>query len=100
MTADILLRIVAGVALIHESLFWVHKEKGNIPLSERHVMKALRTYRLSKQRRNAMSRIYNDSTILTGYSKEKCLDTLKAAIELGESQTYREMLKKETLAED
>ncbi|KAH6893493.1 hypothetical protein B0T10DRAFT_546720 [Thelonectria olida] len=100
MTADMLLRIVAGVALIHESLFWVHKEKGNIPLSERHVMKALKTYRLSKQRRNAMSRIYNDSTILTGYSKEKCLDTLRAAIELGESQTYREMLKKETLAED
>lgn len=98
-TVELLLRIVAGVALVHESLFWVHKERGNIPLSEKHVELALNKYRKSKQRRNAMSRIYNDSTILTGYSREKCLETLSVAIELGESQTYREMLRKETLAE-
>lgn len=98
LTAEMLLTVVAGVALIHESLFWMHKEKDNMHLSEKHVLRALDKYRHSKSRRNAMARINLNSSILTGYSKEKCLDTLRAAIELGESQRYRQMLWEETLA--
>ena len=96
-TAEIFLKMIATVTLVHERLFWIHLDNNGFPITEADLGTALQQFRTdggSKKMFNTIS----GNVSFKGYRKQKCIELLKEAIDIGKSPKYSELLAKHTMS--
>lgn len=98
-TATIILKMIAGVSLIYEQLFWYAKNHPNMVLSPFTIEKTVARFRKSSGQKNMSSRLTFCITMGNCYNKEACLAELEEAVEAGRSAMGKEGIRKKTIVE-
>lgn len=96
-TAGVLLKMIAGITLLYERIFWESKDHPK-RLMEQSVMESLiRDFQKSKDRVRMSSHLTATITTSNCYSKETCLNELQTAIDEGRSRRGKDFLRKQTV---
>ena len=97
LTAELFLKMIATVTLVHERLFWIHLDNNGNSITGDDVRMAVQQFR-SDGGKHKMANTIKGNVFLGGYSKKKCMELLKEAIEIGKSPKYAELLAKHTMS--
>jgi hypothetical protein len=98
VTANIFLKMVAGVTLIHEMLFWKQIDNQGKPITVEDVRTVTANFQRSENRKRMIHYIDGELTALTGYKKVDCEKIMESAIQEGRSKRYADFVRKQTIA--
>ncbi|KAM5341869.1 hypothetical protein ACJ41O_014900 [Fusarium nematophilum] len=98
-TATIILKMIAGVSLIYEKLFWYIKNHPDRVVSPLTIGRMVTEFRRSQGQRNMSARLTYRIHLGNCYDKAACLAELEEAVEAGRSVMGKEGMRKKTVVD-
>ena len=87
-----LLKMITGVIMIHEELFWKQRDQGGLRLTEEVIKETCTRFIEGNQRRNAAAHIDGSIDISNYRSKQYCEDTVTTALKYNASEKKKTMV--------
>ncbi|KAH7253079.1 hypothetical protein NW759_013706 [Fusarium solani] len=98
-TATIILKMIAGITLIYEKLFWYIKNHPDRVVSPATIGRMVTEFRRSQGQRNMSARLTFRIHLGNCYDKRACLAELEEAVEAGRSAMGKEGMRKKTIVD-
>lgn len=98
-TATIILKMIAGISLIYEKLFWYIKNHPDRVVSPATIGRMVTEFRRSQGQRNMSARLTFRIHLGNCYDKSACLAELEEAVEAGRSAMGKEGMRKKTIVD-
>jgi hypothetical protein len=98
-TATIVLKMIAGISLIYESIFWTSKNHPEWEITEGFVDSLVKEFQKSPGQQRMSNHLTVRIHLGNCYSKEACLQELQAAVEEGRSSMGKDFTRKHTILE-
>jgi hypothetical protein len=98
-TATVVLKMIAGISLIYEKLFWYIKNHPDRIVSPEIIDHIVSEFRKSPGQRNMSDRLTCGIHLGNCYSKAACLAELEGAVEVGRSEMGKEGMRKKTIVD-
>jgi len=98
VTANLFLKMVAGVTLIHEMLFWKQIDNQGNRVTVEDVRSVTGDFKRSDNRKRMIHHIDGELKALQGYNKLDCERIMESAIQEGRSKRYADFVREQTIA--
>jgi hypothetical protein len=98
VTANIFLKMVAGVTLIHEMMFWKQIDNHRMPITVEDVRSVTEKFKRSDERKRMINYIDGELKVFQGYKKLDCERVIGSAIQEGRSNRYVDFVRKQTIS--
>lgn len=96
-TATIILKMIAGISLMYEKIFWEVNKYPEREVSEAMIDRLVTDFRRSRGQKNMSALLSDGITLGNCYKKTECLAQLENAVDEGRSRMGKEFLRKKTL---
>ncbi|KAF4450003.1 hypothetical protein F53441_6787 [Fusarium austroafricanum] len=98
-TSTVILKMIAGISLLYEKLFWYVKNHPERIVSPATIGRMVMEFRRSQGQRNMSARLTYRITLANCYDKAACLAELEEAVEAGRSVMGKEGMRKKTIVD-
>lgn len=96
-TASVLLKLIAGITLLYESLFWEYKNHPERLLDQAVFERLVRAFQKSQGRVRMANHLTACITSANSYSKEACMKELQTAVEEGRNEKGKYLIRTRTV---
>ncbi|GAB1318542.1 hypothetical protein MFIFM68171_08752 [Madurella fahalii] len=97
-TASVLLKLIAGITLLYESIFWEYKDHPDKVVDQEMFGRLVYDFQKSKGRQHMSSRLTAEITSSNSYSKEKCMRELQTAVDWGRNEHGKSLISARAVA--
>ncbi|KAK3984702.1 hypothetical protein QBC44DRAFT_336483 [Cladorrhinum sp. PSN332] len=96
-TAMVLLKLIAGISLLYESIFWEYKNHSDGRITQEVMEQLILQFQKSDGRSRMANHLTGTISTSNAYSKEACFKELQKAIEYGRNEKFKNLIRKHTV---
>lgn len=96
-TATVLLKLIAGISLLHESIFWEYKNHPERLITEQFMESMIKKFQKSPGRTRMANHLTGTISTANCYKKDACKAALETAIDEGRNERGKHLIRKHTV---